>query len=406
MVKELKERSNEGITLIALVITIIVLLILAGVSITTLTGDNGIMKQSENAKENTQISNYQEQIELIIADEMVERKTTAKVEPLIQSLYNKITPSMIEGVTKTYVCDENNTEQSNLIDNKYIIVQTKEGYQLKIEVDNEKNVAHIIKSKQEEKEESVMITFEPNATDVQGSMEKQSVLKGKNANLLENKFTRDTYRFQEWNTKQDGTGEKYENGQEINITQNITLYAIWTPKDSKVYLYNNGEINSEIADIVQLQYTSKYPQGKFSKTQNTFSIEKVIVNGDSSTNTTDPWADLYVISQNEFDFSGYSKLCYSYSALDLRTGTPAGGTTNYRATIKLGVSQDNKGGAFDKYKQLISPDSKNGILTEPGIAEVDITDYNQTGYIKIAASTGSYQRQGANITIDKIWVEY
>ena len=36
--------KNAGITLIALVITIIVLLILAGVSIATLTGNNGVIK--------------------------------------------------------------------------------------------------------------------------------------------------------------------------------------------------------------------------------------------------------------------------------------------------------------------------------------------------------------------------
>jgi len=37
---KIKEETNKGITLIALVITIIVLLILAGISIVTLTGDN------------------------------------------------------------------------------------------------------------------------------------------------------------------------------------------------------------------------------------------------------------------------------------------------------------------------------------------------------------------------------
>ena len=37
----LKKKENKGITLIALVITVIVLLILAGVTIATLTGDNG-----------------------------------------------------------------------------------------------------------------------------------------------------------------------------------------------------------------------------------------------------------------------------------------------------------------------------------------------------------------------------
>ena len=47
-----KTRTNKGITLIALVITIIVLLILAGVSIAMLTGENGILTQAQNAKEN------------------------------------------------------------------------------------------------------------------------------------------------------------------------------------------------------------------------------------------------------------------------------------------------------------------------------------------------------------------
>lgn len=46
-------KNNKGITLIALVVTIIVLLILAGVSIAMLTGDNGILAQSRKAKTDT-----------------------------------------------------------------------------------------------------------------------------------------------------------------------------------------------------------------------------------------------------------------------------------------------------------------------------------------------------------------
>ena len=48
--EKMKTKKNEGITLIALVITIIVLLILAGVSIAMLTGQNGILTQTNNAK--------------------------------------------------------------------------------------------------------------------------------------------------------------------------------------------------------------------------------------------------------------------------------------------------------------------------------------------------------------------
>ena len=47
-------RKQKGITLIALVITIIVLLILAGVSIAMLTGENGILTQAKKAKEETE----------------------------------------------------------------------------------------------------------------------------------------------------------------------------------------------------------------------------------------------------------------------------------------------------------------------------------------------------------------
>ena len=60
--KVLKEK--RGITLIALVITIIVLLILAGVSISMLTGDNGIITQAQKAKEKTEEAKIREEQQL------------------------------------------------------------------------------------------------------------------------------------------------------------------------------------------------------------------------------------------------------------------------------------------------------------------------------------------------------
>ena len=53
-------RNQRGITLIALVITIIVLLILAGVSIAMLTGDNGILTRSRQAADETAVANGKE----------------------------------------------------------------------------------------------------------------------------------------------------------------------------------------------------------------------------------------------------------------------------------------------------------------------------------------------------------
>ena len=53
-------RRNKGITLIALVVTIIVLLILAGISIAMLTGQNGILNRAAEAKEKTGVAQEDE----------------------------------------------------------------------------------------------------------------------------------------------------------------------------------------------------------------------------------------------------------------------------------------------------------------------------------------------------------
>ena len=57
-------KASNGITLIALVITIIVLLILAGISISMLSGDNGILQKATDAKIDTEKASEKEQIQM------------------------------------------------------------------------------------------------------------------------------------------------------------------------------------------------------------------------------------------------------------------------------------------------------------------------------------------------------
>ena len=57
---KMKTKSNKGITLIALVITIIVLLILAGVTIAALSGDNGILTRAKEAKKKQKVFQIKE----------------------------------------------------------------------------------------------------------------------------------------------------------------------------------------------------------------------------------------------------------------------------------------------------------------------------------------------------------
>ena len=70
-----KTKEERGITLIALVITVIVLLILAGVSIAMLTGNNGILTQAKLAKEKTELAKEDEENKLEKNNEYINEQT-------------------------------------------------------------------------------------------------------------------------------------------------------------------------------------------------------------------------------------------------------------------------------------------------------------------------------------------
>ena len=62
------DRTEKGITLVALVLTIIVMLILAGISFTLVMGENGIIDKAINARNMHNLSIAEEQIALKVAD--------------------------------------------------------------------------------------------------------------------------------------------------------------------------------------------------------------------------------------------------------------------------------------------------------------------------------------------------
>ena len=88
-------RNNKGITLIALVITIIVLLILAGVSIAMLTGQNGILTQAGNAKTDTAKAEAKEAIKLAVNEIL-----TNSMDPTYDGTENVFNKANIEALVK------------------------------------------------------------------------------------------------------------------------------------------------------------------------------------------------------------------------------------------------------------------------------------------------------------------
>ena len=80
--------NTKGITLIALVISIIVLLILAGITIVALSGNNGILKRATEAKNSTEISQEEESVKVAVAEALTQGVGTITTENLKISLTN------------------------------------------------------------------------------------------------------------------------------------------------------------------------------------------------------------------------------------------------------------------------------------------------------------------------------
>lgn len=112
--KEHKKSKASGITLIALVVTVIVLLLLAGISIMMLSGNNGILQRAGEAKEVTEDAQIIEQAELIKNAKLIEKNIKNEKlnkEELISAISN-----------------DNSFSGSNIDDTG--VITTKEGKQI------------------------------------------------------------------------------------------------------------------------------------------------------------------------------------------------------------------------------------------------------------------------------------
>ena len=116
----MKTIKQNGITLIALVITIIVLLILAGVSIATLTGENGILTRANDAKTSTEIAEEKEKVELATVAAYTDAKGGELQQNVLEQELGKyftsgkynVTPGTNEDGTEGYIVTITENDQN------------------------------------------------------------------------------------------------------------------------------------------------------------------------------------------------------------------------------------------------------------------------------------------------------
>lgn len=114
----IKDRKKEkGITIISLIITIIILIILAGITIGAFSGENGAITKASEAKIMTELSEYKEQVDLYITGKMIEN---IDFEP----------ESLIAGKTKL-MYNTKNDDEGNI---KTVIENISDKYFEKLEI--------------------------------------------------------------------------------------------------------------------------------------------------------------------------------------------------------------------------------------------------------------------------------
>ena len=114
----MNRRKNGGITLIALIITIIVMLILAGVTISLLAGENGLINRLNKANEATLTAKEKEEIKLAIGAALIDgngilidahlRNEIARYNDLVPENLSGANPWLYQG-RKTYTIDKYGT---------------------------------------------------------------------------------------------------------------------------------------------------------------------------------------------------------------------------------------------------------------------------------------------------------
>lgn len=112
-------------------------------------------------------------------------------------------------------------------------------------------------------EQFVDVTYDANGGT--GKMNSQTVPKGSDVTLRKNEYELEGHTFTGWNTKADGTGTSYTDGQTINdLESDLTLYAQWSQNTNKITIqvYVDGsETPVELTEDTLSQYITSLKNG-------------------------------------------------------------------------------------------------------------------------------------------------
>ena len=212
--------KNKGITLIALIITIIILLLLAGISIAILSGKNGIFANVKQAKKAQLKAEMKEQLTMALQELQIEKKSNATLEDVTQ-----------EWIQTAILSDYKPEIKEDASLNGKLIVMTKDNTVGKFVIDQNLKVTTSLENSQENRTARyIIIEVNGYLGNADGAVINEIEIYDKNLNKLDYSIL--------YNLEYDSSTDGYS--------------ASWT--DSRYWNYTN--LNDG-----QIAYSSNYPTG-------------------------------------------------------------------------------------------------------------------------------------------------
>lgn len=367
-------KRNQGITLIALVITIIVLLILAGVTISLVIGDNGILNRATEAGEEYIKASIKEEIELAIMD--INAELATKNPP--------------QGLTKQEIIDrlQDHIKEIITIDND--MTGEYKGYNYWIDEKYEVHIGDKVSSigvklnASIEKIGTSYFTIKAEATSTEGI-------------IVGYIYTIDGIdKPQTTNTSytQEGLGETTQHTAKVkaidekgNVKESRT-FKITT--ESRIYLYKEG---NECTDITGGWERTVYNTGSYTKESTYMNLYSYTPSGSkywNGCNTT-----------NKIKLEGYKTIYYEveYDNNYLYNQT-------WMNWLGFGISAvDRLAGYDDMYYRPSVSDGTQNLINQKQKVKQEIGDVKE-GYVTLSfLKSFTLAPYGINLKIYNVWLE-
>ena len=284
------------------ILNIIVLLILAGITVSTLT-NSGLLDKSKQAVSDTKLARYYEDIKMEIDLAMVE---------YYSGNTNVFSDILILLLEKKGYNIESKIETNGI---GILELETADGYIIIINIDNNIPKATIDMEESGKANYDATITYNANSSDITAETVTQPARTGHNAKLKTNIYTREKYIITGWSLTAGGAA--IENNTIVNIEGDVTVYAIWAKIYTVNFDANGGEGTMEPVNVIEGQ-TLKLPANIFTnineqyiftgwKQNSNIYTDKQEITVNSDLTLVAQWEDGWIITLNSNNGSGQTQ---------------------------------------------------------------------------------------------------